>query len=58
MYKVFEIDYHGRAWQIATTETEKQARAAERKALMKSGGEFPTFSTDGNKTVSNNGKKV
>lgn len=56
MYKVSEVDYNDRCYQIGTTETLKEACAIERKALKKSHGEFPTFTSDGRKCVTNNGK--
>lgn len=37
-------------------EAEEEHRAMEIKALKKSHGEFPTFSTHGAKQVTNNGK--
>lgn len=58
MYTVFEVDYNGRCYKLGTAETLKEARAMERKALKKSRGEFPTFSTDGTKQVTNNGKAL
>ena len=55
-YTVFEIDYHGRCYKLGKTETLKEACAMERKALKRSHGEFPTFSTDGKQQVTHNGK--
>lgn len=56
MYTVFEVDYNERCYKLGTAETLKEACAIERKALKKSHGEFPTFSTHGAKQVTNNGK--
>lgn len=58
MYTVFEIDYTDRCYKLKTAKTLKEALAIERKALKKSRGEFPTFSTDGTKCVTNNGRLV
>ena len=58
MYTVFEIDYNNRCYKIGTAETLKEACALERKALRKSHGEFPTFSSDGTKCVTNNAKPI
>lgn len=56
MYKVFEIDYNGKCFLLGTAETLKEACTIERKALKRNHGEFPTFSSDGRKCVTNNGK--
>lgn len=56
MFKVFEIDYNDRCYLIGTAETLKEACAIERKALRKSHGEYYTFTSDGCKCVTNNGK--
>lgn len=58
MYTVFEVDYNDRCYKLGTAKTLKEACAMERKALKKSHGEFPTFSTDGTKAVTNNGKII
>lgn len=56
MYKSYEIDYCGRSYLLGTSKTIKEACQLEKKALRKSKGEFPTFSEDGKKQVTNNGK--
>ena len=56
MYTVFEIDYHNRVHKIGKADDLKTACKIERKALKASSGEFPTFTTDGNKVYTNNGK--
>lgn len=58
MYTVFEVYYNDRCYKIGTAENLKEACAIERKALRKSRGEFPTFTTDGKRQVTNNGKKI
>lgn len=58
MYTVFEVDYNDRCYKLGTAETLKEACAMERKALKKSHGEYPTFSIDGTKTVTHNGKVI
>lgn len=63
MYTAFEIDYTDRCYKLGTAETLKEAIAIERKALKRSGGEFPTFTRDesarcGHKVVSENGKAL
>lgn len=58
MYTVFEVDYSGRCFKLGAAETLKEALAIERKALRKSRGEFPTFTSDGTKQVTNNGKAL
>lgn len=58
MFTVYEVDYTERCYKIGTAETLKEACAMERKALKKSHGEFPTFSTDGTKQITNNGKVI
>lgn len=58
MFSIYEVDYNGRCYKIGTAETIQAACALERKALKKSGGEFPTFTTDGKKQVTNNGKVI
>jgi hypothetical protein len=56
MYKTYEIDYNNRTYLLGTFETLKEAVTAERKALKKSHGEFPTFTSDGKNCLTNNGK--
>ena len=58
MFTVYEVDYTERCYKIGTAETLKEACVMERKALKKSHGEFPTFSTDGTKQITNNGKVI
>lgn len=58
MFTVFEVDYNDRCCKIGTTETLKEACILERKALKKSHREFPTFTTDGTKCVTANGKVI
>lgn len=56
MYRSYEIDYHGRAFLLGESKSIKEACSLERKALKKSGKEFPTFSGNGKKVVTANGK--
>lgn len=56
MYKAYEIDYNNRTYLLGEYETLKEAKNAERKALKNSHGEFPTFTTDGTKFMTANGK--
>ncbi len=58
MYTVFEIDYSGRCYKLGTAETLMEARAIERKALKRSGGEFHTFTRDESESGSRYGHKV
>lgn len=58
MYKVFEIDYNDRCFLIGTTDSVKEAIRIEKKALKKSHGEYPTFTSDGCKCVTNNGEII
>ena len=58
MFTIYEVDYTDRCYKLGTAETLKEAIAIERKALKKSGGEFPTFTSDGHKAVTNNGKEI
>lgn len=62
MYKAYEVDYTERAFLLGTFDTLKEAQAAERKALKKSHGEFPTFTTgiaSGRRTqITHNGKII
>ena len=58
MYTVFEVDYSGRCFKLGTAETLKEALVIERKALKASGGEFPTFTSDGHKSITNNAHKI
>lgn len=51
MFKVYEIDYHDRAWFVGGAKTLKDARFIARAALKKSGGEFPTFITCGGRCL-------
>ena len=43
MFKVYEIDYHERAYFVGSADTLSEARKIARKALKKSDGEFPCF---------------
>lgn len=56
MFTVFEVDYNDRCYKLGMVDTLKEACALERKALKRSHGEFPTFSTDGKQAVTSNGK--
>ena len=58
MYKVFEIDYNGKCYLLSTADNIKEAVKIEKKALKKSHGEFPTFTSDGRKCVTNNGEII
>lgn len=58
MFKAYEVDYTDRTYLLGTFESLKEAQAAERKALKKSHGEFPTFTSDGRKQITNNGKII
>ena len=58
MYKVFEIDYNGKCYFLGSADTVKDACKIEKKALKKSHGEFPTFTSDGKKCVTNNGEII
>jgi hypothetical protein len=54
MFKVFEIDYNGKCWFLGAADSVKEAIRIEEKALKKSHGEFPTFTSDGKKCITNN----
>ena len=56
MYKTYEIDYNGRTYLLGIFNSLKEALTAERKALKRSHKEFPTFTSDGKKCLTNNGK--
>lgn len=43
MFKVYEINYYGRARLVGEAENLKAAKSLERAALKKSSGEYPTF---------------
>lgn len=58
MYTIYEVDYNDRCWKIGTAKSIKEACTMERKARKESRGEFPTFTTDGKKPVTNNGKRI
>ena len=58
MYKVFEIDYNDKCYLLGTTDNIKEAIKIEKKALKKSHGEFPTFTSDGRKCVTNNSEII
>lgn len=58
MFTVFEVDYNDRSYKIGTAETLKEACSLERKALKKSNGEYPTFTMDGTKQITSNGKVI
>ena len=58
MYKVFEIDYNDKCYILGTTDNIKEAIKIEKKALKKSRGEFPTFTSDGRKCVTNNAEII
>ena len=58
MFKTFEIDYHGKSYLLGAFDNIKDALKAEKEALKKSSGEFPTFTSDEEKCVTNNGKKI
>lgn len=51
MFKVYEVDYHDRAWLVGESEDMKTAISIARAALKKSYGEFPTFITCGGRCV-------
>ena len=58
MFTVFEIDYNDRCYKVGTAKTLKEALALERDTLKKNHGEFPTFTSDGTKCVTNNAKPI
>lgn len=58
MYKSYEIDYNGRCYLLGISQTIDTAQKLEKNALKNSGKEFPTFSSDGQKVVTNNGEKI
>lgn len=58
MYKVFEIDYNGKCHLLGSAKTLNDACEIEKNALKKSRGEFPTFTSDGRKCVTNNGEII
>ena len=58
MYKVFEIDYNDKCYLLGTTDNIKEAIKIEKNALKKSHGEFPTFTSDGRKCVTNNAEII
>ena len=51
MLKVYEVDYHGRAWLIGKAETITEAKKIARSALKKSKHEYPCFITDETKCI-------
>lgn len=58
MYRAFEIDYNDRCFLLGEFQTVKEALKAEREALKRSHGEFPTFTSDGKRGISSNGKLI
>lgn len=58
MYRSYEIDYHGISHLLGISKTTQEAKQKERRALKASKGEFPTFTEDGEKCVSHNGKDL
>lgn len=51
MFKVYEVDYHDRAWLVGKADTIKEAKMIAGCALKKSNGEYPCFISDGEKVV-------
>lgn len=51
MFRVYEVDYHDRAWLVGKADTIKEAKRIARAALKRSSGEFPCFISDGEKVV-------
>lgn len=58
MYRAFEVDYTDRCFLLGEFRTVKEALKAEREALKRSRGAFPTFTSDGKRCISNNGKLI
>lgn len=58
MYTAYEVDYHNRCHKLGTANTLSDAVKMERKSLKISKGEYPTFTENGSKCVTCNGKKI
>lgn len=56
MFTVFQIAYTERTYKVGEFETLKEACAMERKLRKES--DYYTFTSDGKKVVSNNGKII